>query len=121
MAYILPALFVAEEAAARWKKGHAEMKALKKALKAVYKDGPKPDDADKGDKSDAAMKAASARKEAAIKKAVGTKQPAVNTKSGLDSDKAGQTGRLASVSKMSDKEWEELSDDKRRDLRGDNI
>jgi hypothetical protein len=111
--------------------GYASTDALKKALKAVYKDGPKPEakegkpeeTAEEKVKAEAAAKAASERKEAAVKHAVdtGKKQPAAPGKTGIDSDKAGQQGKQKPVSKMTDKEWDALPEDERKRLRGDSL
>ena len=74
-------------------------------------------------KAEKAAALASKRKEEAIAKALAEKkkQPADSKKTGLDSDKAGQKGKDKPVSKMSDKEWDDLSEDEKKRLRGDVI
>lgn len=114
--------------------GLSSSDSLKKALKAVYPPGAKKEAAkveeeddddeteeEKAEKADKAAKLASERKEAAVKKALEEKkkQPADNKKAGLDSDKAGQKTKDKPVSKMTEKEWDELPDEDKKRLRGD--
>ena len=115
--------------------GLSSSDSLKKALRAVYGNGKKPaavkdaedddgeSDEDKAAKAEKAAALASKRKEEAIAKALAEKkkQPADSKKTGLDSDKAGQKGKDKPVSKMSDKEWDDLSEDEKKRLRGDVI
>lgn len=116
-------------------KGESSTVALKKALKAVYGNAaPKPvekkeepakekDDA-KGqeDLKAKADKEAADRKAAAVTKGLDAKgkQPS-NEKAGVDSDKAGKSGKSVDVSKMTDKDFDKLEEDEVKRLRGDNV
>jgi len=111
--------------------GQSSTESLKKALKTVFRGGKaaKAEETEEDDEAKAAKiekaekvaREASERKEAALKAALAAKkkQPADGKKTGLDSDKAGQTGSKKPVSKMTDKEWDELPEDERKRLRGD--
>lgn len=112
--------------------GKSSTVALKQALQAVYGNAaPKPvakkaeEKADEKGQEDLKKKAddtAADRKEAAVKKGLDTKgkQPS-NEKAGIDSDKAGKSGKSVDIVKMSDKDFEKLEEDEIKRLRGDNV
>lgn len=113
-------------------KGESSTVALKKAIKAVFghaapkapeKKAEAKEEEDETDKEDLKKKAdaaAAKRKEDAVKKGLDTKgkQP-TNEKAGIDSDKAGKSGKAVDVSKMSDKDFDKLEEDEKKRLRGD--
>lgn len=113
--------------------GHSSSDALRKALKAVYRDGPKPAAADDDGKTDEEKQAeaeakakrvaekAAEIKAAAVAKALAAKgkQPVDQKKTGLESDKGGQKSKDKPVSKMSDKEYDALPEEEKARARGD--
>lgn len=109
-------------------KGLGSTEALQKALKAVYRGGPTPEKDPAAEKARADAKA-KAEAEAARLKAeavakglkVKDEQPAATGKVGADSDKGGKTGRDGDVMKMSEKEFDKLTEDEKRKLRGDDM
>jgi hypothetical protein len=109
-------------------KGLGSTEALQKALKAVYRGGPTPekDPAAEKAKADAKAKAeaeAARLKAEAVAKGLVTKdnQPAATGKVGADSDKGGKTGKDGDVMKMSEKEFDKLTEDEKRKMRGDDM
>jgi len=110
-------------------KGHGSTEALRKAVRAVYGRAPAKPKADesKDDKSEdpeakrKAEEAAAKRKEEAVKKGLEAKgqQPADSKKAGLDSDKAGRKGSLKDPDKLSEAEWDKLTDEEKARMRGD--
>lgn len=110
-------------------KGEASTVALKKALKAVYgtakpaEKKEEPDEKDEGDLKKKADDKAAVRKGEAVKKALDTKgkQPADTGKTGLDSDKAGKSGKSVDIDKMTDKDYDKLDEAEKRRLRGDEV
>lgn len=113
-------------------KGESSTVALKKALKYVYgtaapkpaekKAEEKPDEKGQEELKKKAEDAAADRKEAAVKKSLDTKgkQPS-NEKAGIDSDKAGKSGKNVDVAKMTDKDFEKLEEAEIKRLRGDDV
>ena len=112
-------------------KGHGSTEALRKAVRAVYGRAPaKPKvgeskDDDAGNEDDEAKKkaeeAAAKRKEEAVKKGLDAKgqQPVDSKEAGLDSDKAGRKGSLKDPNKLSEAEWDKLTDEEKARMRGD--
>lgn len=107
-------------------KGESSTVALKKALKAVYgnaKPAEKKEESAKKEEPAAKAEAKAAeRKEEAVKKGLDAKnkQPS-NEKAGVDSDKAGKSGKSTDVTKMSEKDFDKLDEDELKHLRGDNV
>ena len=112
-------------------KGHSSSEALKKAVNVMLKGArapakPKDDaaeDEDAGDDAEAKAKAeklAAERKAAAVKKGLETKgkQPSDTKKAGRDSDAAGKSDKL-DPSKLSDEEFDKLTPEQLKKLRGD--
>lgn len=100
--------------------GYSSSEAMKKALKAVYRDGPKPEVDKEIDKVDKAAE----RKEEAVKKGIEAKkkQPGDSRKVGLDSDKGGITDpKKLDPKKLTDKEWDALTPEQLSAMRGDRI
>jgi hypothetical protein len=103
-------------------KGHASSEALKKAVKLVYRTAVTKELEGKDETTaEKAARIASERKEAAALKGLDAKkaQPTDSKKVGLDSDKAGAKLTAADVAKMSDKEFDDLSDADKKRFRGD--
>lgn len=104
-------------------KGLSSSESLKKAIKAVYGTGAKPEvKAEPADKKEEAESKAEERKEAAVKKGLETKkaQPADTRKAGLDSDKGGK-GKVVDASTLSDKDFDNLDEKEKARLRGDSL
>jgi len=108
-------------------KGMASSAALEKSLKAVYRNGPKPEkkeesDADKKAEAEAKAKAEAEKRTAeAVKRGLEKKdeQPP-QTKTGAASDKAGKDADpVKNAHKMGDKEFEKLSEEELKRARGD--
>lgn len=109
--------------------GQPSTEAMRKAVKALYRNGPQPakkDDAtetaeEKEAKAKAAEEKAAKRKEDAVKRALEKKgkQPSDVKNAGADSDKAGKTGTTKDVKKLSEKEYDALSESEIKRLRGD--
>lgn len=109
--------------------GKSSTEALQKALKAVYRGGDKPAADDKAkEKAAAETKAraeaeAAKRKEEAVKRGLDAKakQPA-DTKGGGDSDKNGKSDDpAANAAKLSDREFDKLTEDELKKARGDSL
>lgn len=103
-------------------KGLGSAEALTKALRTVYRGGPKPavkeEDAEAKIKADAA---AAARKAEAVKRGLDTKakQPADGKKVGADSDKAGKGDPASDAAKMSEAAFAKLTPEELARARGD--
>lgn len=113
-------------------KGMGSTEALQKSLKMVYRGGPGPKDDDAAaeakKKAEAEAKAkaeaeAAKRKEEAVARGAAAKdqQPAKADKVGADSDKGGKTGKDADVTRMTDSDFDKLTEDEKRKLRGDSM
>jgi len=104
--------------------GHASSAALDKALKHVYKGGKGPEkDTKAAAEAEAKAKAEAEKRTAeAAKRGLDTKnaQPA-DAKAGADSDKGGKTGSTKDTARMSDSEFNKLTEDEKRKLRGDDL
>lgn len=107
------------------KAGHSSSAALEKSLKAVYRNGPKPPKNEAAEKAKAEAKAkadaeAERRKEEAAKrgKEAEGKQPAASD--GVASDKGGKdVDPSKNAHKLSDKEFDKLSEEDLKKARGD--
>lgn len=115
---------VSELRAAYEAMGMASSAALKKAAALVLaavpkKDTKKDEKEDDGETPEAAAK----RKEEAVKKALAArgKQPPNTKDAGKASDRAGKSGSKVDITKMSDAEYEKLTDAEKKALRGDNV
>lgn len=110
-------------------KGYSSSDALTKAMKAVFKGGPAPEpkkadkDADAEAKAQKAKDEAAKRAEEARKKGHDTKskQPADTKAVGEDSDKGGKRGGKLDIEKMTDKDFDKLTDEELKALRGDDV
>lgn len=102
------------------KSGLSSSESLSKALKAVYRNGPKPADEKKVDAKDKADD----RKADSVAKGLDTKKkqpPGPGIKAGASSDKAGKKEASLNVGRMSDKEFDKLPEDERKRARGDTL
>jgi colicin import membrane protein len=109
-------------------KGHSSSEALKKAVGVVFRGAKAPakaaedDDAGEEEKEarEKAEKLAAERKAAAVKKGLEAKgkQPADTKKAGRDSDAAGKTDKI-DPAKLSDAEFDKLTPEQLKKLRGD--
>lgn len=112
------------------KAGHGSTAALEKAIKVVYKGAKAPpkkeskeeDDTKAKAEADAKAKAeaeAEKRKAEAVKRGLEKKDEQPASAKGGDSDKNGKTGSAADAAKMSDKDFDKLTDEEIRKARGD--
>lgn len=103
-------------------KGLSSSDSLRKAIRAVYRDGKKETPA-KDEAADKAAEAGDAKKEAAVAKALAARkdQPANTAKKGANSDAAGKSGTPKDITKISDKEFDKLDDDDLKRMRGDDL
>lgn len=107
--------------------GQSSTVALKKAIKYVYgnaaaapkKEEPKTEEPDLKKKAE---EAGAKRTADAVKKGleVKGKQPS-NEKAGVDSDKAGKSGKSADINLMSDKDFDKLDEAEKKRMRGDDV
>lgn len=115
-------LVLAKQGSLMRNEGLTPSQAMSKAAKDVAERFLKPaEEPAKDEKGLAAAKLAEDRKQAQLKKNIDTakKQPASMKESGIDSDKAGQTGQLPDVSKMTADEFDALPASTKAKLRGD--
>jgi hypothetical protein len=112
------------------KAGHGSATALDKALKVTFKGAPAPkkkdekapDDAEVKAKADAKAKGdaeAAKRTAEAVKRGLEKQDQQPPATKGTDSDKNGKKNTAADIAKMSDKEFDKLSEDDLKRLRGD--
>lgn len=109
-------------------KGLSSSEALKKALKAVYKAAAakkeeEPEEEVDEEKEQVAKDLAAKKKADTVAAALAAKkkQPPDQKKTGLDSDKAGKKDAKVDVKKLSNTEFDALSEDEKKKLRGDDV
>lgn len=114
---------LSEVTAAFVSRGLSSSESLKKALKVVYRGAKVPvvEKEDKEVEETDVEKEAKQRKADAVERGLKAKgkQPADQSKTGLNSDKQGKKGDGIDVTKISDKDFDKLSPEDLKKLRGD--
>lgn len=109
------------------KQGHGSATALEKSLKVVYKGAKAPEKKapeKKDDTAEAKKKAeeeAEKRKQEAVERGLKQKGEQPPTAKGAASDKGGKSNTAADAAKMSDKEFDKLTDEELKRARGDHV